>query len=709
MKEIIPLSQAKDVDQAGSKAGSLAKMSDKFNVPGGFVITNEAYRKFLEENGIKSKILSIIAQANIEDEAELQQASQKIKRIFNEVIVPTSLKEKIEKNYKDLIVSSEAKKAGGKALELIKAGREEPSVVLRSSVKRKGNTFAGVYKNKLNIKGVDNLAEEIKKIWQSYFSPSAIYYRERNGHAHDIPFAVIVQKMIESEKSANYLEISGEEGNKSVIEAVHGLGKILSDGKITPDVYLFDSFSNTPEEKRIAKKEWIQTKNPSTDKIEKQPISSDKKNSQVLERKEVNEIMQIAGKIKSYFNFSPVIEFCLRNDEVILVDVAPNVVSSRTKNSSDETPILEGLGVSPGKASGKVARNGNLSEGEIAVIKNLSLKKIYYGTPGGIISDQGGFSSNLARIAREFEIPTISGTGSGTNKLNEGDKIEIKGSEGQVIKMKRERKSEKSEEGGFEVPELQDVEEPTETATPKTKTQEMPTATEILVTVDPGQESEKLKQASGGVIKMEETFSEDSFGYNPDRAERKLKNTLKRTENELWVRCESKSSLEKITRIIDEMRPKERKKTNIILSSIHSPAELEKAINSLSLPRGVMKGAVIETPIMALSVEELAQQDLDMILIDFEKVKKLLFGYEKNGKEIISTDALWNIIENISSHCKENEIGVCVTGNFNKRTMKKLIKYGIDSISVSPDSYNQAQNIVARVEKKLLLEKVRKS
>ncbi|MFP4045737.1 MAG: PEP/pyruvate-binding domain-containing protein [Candidatus Aenigmatarchaeota archaeon] len=707
MKEIIPLSEADDIDQAGSKAASLAKMQDKFHVPGGFVITNEAYRKFLEDNGIKSKVLSIIARTDIENEEELYQASQRIKRIFNEVIVPTSLKEKIEEAYKDLVVSSEAKKAGGRALELIKAGREEPSVVLRASVKRKGNSFAGVYDTKLNIKGVDNLVQEVKKIWQSYFSPRAIYYREKNGHAHDIPFAVIIQKMVEADKSANYLEISSEEGNRPVIEAVHGLGKILSDGEITPDVYLFDGFSNTPEEKKIAKKEWIQTKNPSTDKVEKQPISSGKKNSEVLERKEINEIMQSANKIKSYFNFSPVIEFCLRNEEVLLVDVAPNTISSRNRDTEQGTPILEGLGVSPGQTSGTVARNGNVSQGDIAVIKNLTLEKIYYGKPAGVISDQGGFSSNLARIAREFEIPTVSGTGSASSKLNDGDRIRLNGSEGRVVRKGNKHGRQQTED--LEVPSLGELEEPTEPVNHEKPDSGMPTATEILISVDLDRGSEKLKQASGGIVEVEESLSEDSFGYNRGGTERKLEEMLNKTNSELWVRCESKNSLEKISRIVEEAGSRSKKKANILLSSVRSPEELKTVLASFSLPRNAMKGVVIETPIMALSIAEICKEDLDMILIDFDEVTKLLFGYERDEKQVLSTEALWNIVEEISDRCKERGIEVCATGTFNKRMMKKLIKYGIDSISVSPGNYQQAKNIVARAEKKLLLEKVRRS
>ena len=43
----------------GGKGRSLAKMKMAgFNVPGGFVVTADAYRTFIEENGLQLDILS---------------------------------------------------------------------------------------------------------------------------------------------------------------------------------------------------------------------------------------------------------------------------------------------------------------------------------------------------------------------------------------------------------------------------------------------------------------------------------------------------------------------------------------------------------------------------------------------------------------------------------------------------------------------------
>jgi len=63
------------------------------------------------------------------------------------------------------------------------------------------DTWAGQLDTFLNITE-ETLLENVKKCWASLFTPRAIFYRfEKNLDKEDVLVAVVIQKMIVSEKS----------------------------------------------------------------------------------------------------------------------------------------------------------------------------------------------------------------------------------------------------------------------------------------------------------------------------------------------------------------------------------------------------------------------------------------------------------------------------------------------------------------------------
>jgi len=82
-KVIIPLNQAADLPSVGGKASNLASLiSVGLPVPSGFVVTVEAYRKFLSDHGLEGKISSQLASADLSDEIQLEGASSAIKSMI---------------------------------------------------------------------------------------------------------------------------------------------------------------------------------------------------------------------------------------------------------------------------------------------------------------------------------------------------------------------------------------------------------------------------------------------------------------------------------------------------------------------------------------------------------------------------------------------------------------------------------------------------
>ena len=87
---ILPLADPNaDLETVGGKGMSLAKLANAgLPVPGGFHVTTEAYRCFVERNGLGSAIESALATIDVNQPQTLEAASQAIVERFAAASLP---------------------------------------------------------------------------------------------------------------------------------------------------------------------------------------------------------------------------------------------------------------------------------------------------------------------------------------------------------------------------------------------------------------------------------------------------------------------------------------------------------------------------------------------------------------------------------------------------------------------------------------------
>lgn len=104
------------------------------------------------------------------------------------------------------------------------------------------------------------------------------------------------------------------------------------------------------------------------------------------------------------------------------------------------TLFIKGTGASPGVAVGSARIAFDLSEA-IEKMRDADILVVPSTDPSwvicmlkakAIITDNGGILSHAAIVSRELGIPCVVGTGDATNKLKNGDKILVNGSDGTV-------------------------------------------------------------------------------------------------------------------------------------------------------------------------------------------------------------------------------------------------------------------------------------
>ncbi|MEM5853251.1 MAG: PEP/pyruvate-binding domain-containing protein [Candidatus Aenigmatarchaeota archaeon] len=344
------------INIAGGKGANLGELTRmKMPVPPGFVITTKAFEKFIELGGIKEKIQELIDACDVDNTQQLLETSKKIKELISSQDFPIGMRSELIDAYRELSFTEEI--ITPKALELIAAGRDYALVAVRSSATAEDlpqASFAGQQASFLNVKGVKDYLEAVKKCWASLYEPRAIFYREKNNIKH-ASIAVVVQKMVNADASGVMFTVNPTTGeDEIVIEATWGLGESLVSGEVEPDFYRVSKDGRILE-KKIGRKEKMRVRDLATDKTIVLPVAEKKVNVQVLTDDQILQLAEYGKIIEKHYGKPQDIEFALEKGRIFIVQArAVTAVGKKEEMKVEGEILIKGLGVSPGIASGKV-------------------------------------------------------------------------------------------------------------------------------------------------------------------------------------------------------------------------------------------------------------------------------------------------------------------------------------------------------------------
>ncbi len=240
MQNVLWLSEVSEKDSGliGNKALELSKLYKlKLPVPQAFILSGKCFKNFLDNNNLSRQIYSILANLDVNNFKLLQAKVSEINEIIMKTEFSENLKKEILEGYDNLNVDEKLLgKINKNALDLIRVGRSLPYVALRSSII---NQFQNQDSTFLNVKGISSLITNIKKTWSALFNFDNIYHRaQQNINHEDVSVAVIIQKMINAEKSG--IVYVNEEDNEIKIETVTGMPEILLMKLTNPNLYTID-------------------------------------------------------------------------------------------------------------------------------------------------------------------------------------------------------------------------------------------------------------------------------------------------------------------------------------------------------------------------------------------------------------------------------------------------------------------------------------
>ena len=192
----------RDVERAGAKAAKLGELVRAgFPVPDGFVLTTDAFDRFLAANALGP---------DISPEAVIA------------ATLPTDV--------------------AGTLLTAAEGLGDVPLAVRSSAVAEDlpDASFAGQYETVLDVRGGEALVAAVQRVFTSAFSSRVTVYRAAQGQHARVRMAVLVQRLVAAEAAGVAFTADPITGDRAetVISAVRGSGERLVSGQATPDEWV---------------------------------------------------------------------------------------------------------------------------------------------------------------------------------------------------------------------------------------------------------------------------------------------------------------------------------------------------------------------------------------------------------------------------------------------------------------------------------------
>jgi len=303
-----------DVSAAGGKGASLSDMAlANLPVPPGFVVCTGAFRRFLNDTKLDTDIIAALSDIDVEKTAVLETASLQITEKIASQAMSDDLAQAITEAYQRLCSEG---------------GLRDVEVAVRSSAAAEDSdvaSFAGQQETYLNIYGHEEVVDRVRACWGSFFKPRALYYRRLKGSLEDLNIAVVVQRMVNPDKSGVLFTVDPVQRRRDrvMIEAAWGLGEAVVSGEVTPDNYIVSKSDGALISKFVARKNFMIVREESGVGVRRVALTDEKSKAQVLSMDEIAKLAEMGAKIEVHFGAPQDVEWAIEGDKIYILQSRP--------------------------------------------------------------------------------------------------------------------------------------------------------------------------------------------------------------------------------------------------------------------------------------------------------------------------------------------------------------------------------------------------
>ena len=303
----------------GGKGAALARMSAAgISVPPGLCLSTEAYDAYVNETGLRSRIMYELSRKSFADMRweELWDAALRVRSMFLSTSIPSELEAAL--------------------VPAVDAVFGDAPVVVRSSAPAEdtaATSFAGLHESYVNVRGTAEILKHIRLVWASLWSDAALLYRRELGlDVEHSSMAVVIQRIIVGEKSGVAFCRNPNNGTQAVIEAVHGLNQGMVDGTVEPDRWLIDRARGEIIEHTAAGRESAVRPGPAGTSLE--PLEPALRERAPLDAEEVERVYALARRAETLFGAPQDVEWTIAGLDLFCLQ--SRAITALTETESDD-------------------------------------------------------------------------------------------------------------------------------------------------------------------------------------------------------------------------------------------------------------------------------------------------------------------------------------------------------------------------------------
>ncbi|MDY6973530.1 MAG: PEP/pyruvate-binding domain-containing protein [Thermodesulfobacteriota bacterium] len=420
-------------DQVGSKMANIGEISNRLHlkVPSGFVITAQAYHRFMEYNDLQPEIDRRIQAAAVERLDELFGLSADIQQLIIRSALPEDVSGDISEQF-GLLEAEEGNRV---------------TVAMRSSALGEdlpGTSFAGQYRSSLNVTS-ENILETYKEIVAGKYALPAMTYRLNRGiRDEDVAMCVGCMRMVNAVSGGVLYSRNpvGVKGDSIVINSVWGLPKSVVDGSAVSDLFVISR-----EDPMVILQKDIPLKERKfvcypEEGICRMDMTGNERHTASLSDEQALELAGLGIRLEEYYRVPVDVEWAVVPDGTITVlqcrplqqaKVRNRRTSEKLKDDKYGVEILDGgVTASPGIAAGPVFNVRKdmdalrFPDGAVLVTAQaLPRWATLLNRTIAVVTGQGSLAGHLANVAREFGVPALFAVKGDLGRLKDGEVVTV--------------------------------------------------------------------------------------------------------------------------------------------------------------------------------------------------------------------------------------------------------------------------------------------
>jgi pyruvate,water dikinase len=277
-----------DLPRVGAKLARLGALrSLGSQVPDAFVLTTDAFERFLGTARPDLERLLEAPSAGLEDEARL---SETVQAFIEQHPFPRGLEQRIVEAFAELAARTGLGDRLSTAVRSSGVTEDSPDA-----------SFAGQYDTYLGLRSAEGVLQHVRKCWGSGYNARALDYRRRWGlplSAHGI--AVGVMQLVDARSGGVTFTLNPVTGNRqqAMIEANWGFGQSVVSGLVSPDNFLVQRSDGAILEEHIGAKKVWSVFDPEQGRVVEQPTPSEQAVRPCVSHAEVRELVRLAVEIE---------------------------------------------------------------------------------------------------------------------------------------------------------------------------------------------------------------------------------------------------------------------------------------------------------------------------------------------------------------------------------------------------------------------------